>query len=231
MKKNRLFGATFLTLLLTTAGLAQVTVVGTDTYPADVANVQAAIAANATVYLSGTFNFGTDGSVLIDVSNVTLEGALTGATIVGGTNPITTDDGTPPSGAKNLTIRNIHFEGWKNSAIHILGVQAEDNLTLVEGNSLNMTVAPDDPFYNAGILYRQCGGSAEIRNNTLSNFFGEDPIAALELSLHEDDHLLIEGNTLINATWDGIMCKPLGPQWRRSRQWPCYHQAKYYPGK
>ena len=203
MGKKRFLGIVFMMLLLAAAGQAQVTVTGTDTYPADVANLQAAVAANATIYLSGTFNFGTDGSVLIDVPNVTLEGVATGATIKGGTNPISTDNGSPVSLAKNVTIRNIHFIGWNESAVVIKGVQAEDNHTLIEGNKFDNTTTPADPLYKAGILYRQCAGSAEIRNNTLNDFTYE-AIWAVELSLHMNDRLLVEGNKIINCTSGGI---------------------------
>jgi len=78
--EKRFIGVIFLALLLATAGLAQVTVVGTNSYPADVNNVQAAVGPQATVYLSGTFDFGTAGSVLVNVPNVPLEGVSTGAT-------------------------------------------------------------------------------------------------------------------------------------------------------
>ena len=210
MRKKRLISLVFMTLLLAASGFAQITVLGTNTYPADVNNVQAAVmTSNTTVYLSGTFNFGPDGSVLINVPNVTLEAALTGATIVGGTNPITTDDGTPPSGAKNLTIRNIAFEGWSGVAIYHAGVQDETNFALIEGNTFDNTAHPEW-FGAGGIDYSMDGGSAEFKDNT----FIDNSLQAIyvhNLALHSDDHILISGNTISNSTLDAIVVEIWDP--------------------
>ena len=197
------FGALIMTLGLATAGMAQVTVVGTDTYPADVANLQAAVAANATIYLSGTFNFGTDGSVLINVPNVTIQAASGGATIKGGTNPITTFNGSLPSGCKNLTVRDIHFEGWQDDVIFHMGVEAADNHTLIEGNTFTNTRAGDIAPYAMGVHYCTGAGSAVIKNNAFINL-SSLAVSTHGLTLPPEDHLLIEGNKIIDCHYMAI---------------------------
>jgi Right handed beta helix region len=206
--RNRLFGGVFLTLLLAAAGSGQITVNGTDTYPADVAAIQAAVSVpNTTVYLSGTFNFGEYGQILITVPGITLEGMESGATIKGGWLPITTlgQPFIPPSSAKNVTIRNIHFEGWRMWAIYHDGVQAEDNFTLIEGNTFTNTKWPASA-YGWGILYAEGGGSAEIKNNTLIDI-RQGPIFAVFLTVHADDHLLISDNKIMKSHYEAIIAE------------------------
>ncbi len=203
MKKVRFLSIIFLTLALATAGWAQIHLYGTGNPAVDVGAVQSAVGnPNTRVYLHGTFDFGTDGSVLIDVPNVTLQGAASGATIKGGTNPITTDDGSLPSGAKNVTIRDIHFEGWSGVAIYHAGVQDETNFTLIEGNTFKNTAHPE--WLGAGgIEYSAGGGSAEFKHNTFIDisFLG---LSVHTLALHRKDHILISGNTFTNGTLNAI---------------------------
>jgi hypothetical protein len=161
--------------VLAAPAVAQViTLHGTNTYPYDVAQIQAAVSYPYTkIILSGTFNFGTDGSVVISMPGITLQGAATGATIVGGTHPLKTlhTGEYPPaqtSGAKNLTIRNLRFEGWIGFAIYVMGIYAPDNFTLIENNTLVDTL--DWSAGNIyGIHYCHSYGSAVIRNNIIRN--------------------------------------------------------------
>ncbi|HVP90339.1 MAG TPA: hypothetical protein VMS75_03880 [Terriglobales bacterium] len=161
--------------VLAAPAVAQVIMLqGTNAYPYDVAQVQAAVSNPYTkVILSGTFNFGTDGSVVISVPGITLQGATTGATIVGGRNPLKTlqTGEYPPaqtSGAKNLTIRNLRFEGWIGFAIYVMGIYAPDNFTLIENNTLVSTL-DWSVGYIYGIHYCHSYGSAVIRNNLIRN--------------------------------------------------------------
>ena len=139
---------------------------------------------------------------MIDAPNITLEGVSTGVTIKGGTNPISTFDNVNPSGAKNVTIRNVHFEGWNGVAIYHVGVQDETNFTLIEGNAFNNTAHPE--WLGAcGIEYSTSGGSAEFKDNTFTDMssFG---ISVHTLALHSDDHILISGNTFTGCILDAI---------------------------
>jgi hypothetical protein len=209
--KKRVLGIVFASLLLATAGWAdQVTVIGQNNPEIDLPAVQAAVnVPDRTVYLNGTFDFGDTGSVLICVPNITLEGVATGATIKRGYLPLRTYNGVLPSGAKNITIRNIHFEGWLSWAIYHMGVQAEDNFTLIEGNTFTntrpvpppVTTPPTPGSY--GVHYCTGGGSAEIKNNTLINLTSLG-VATHDLMLHPEDHLLIEGNEIIDCHYDAI---------------------------
>ncbi len=181
VSKKRVLSLIIGTLLLAGAGWSdQVTLIGANNPAIDLAAVQAAVSIpNRTVYLNGTFDFGDTGSVLIYVPNITLKGVATGATIRRGSPPLRTNDGTLPSGAKNVTIRNIHFEGWLGWAIYHMGVAAEDNFTLIEGNTFNNTRWPDGTSDVMGVLYCTGGGSAEIKDNTFIN------LSYLAVSTHD----------------------------------------------
>ena len=193
-------------MLLAAAGQAQTTVTlyGADDPAIDLPAVQAAVnVPNSTVYLDGTFDFGETGSVLIDVPNITLEGASTGATIKRGRLPLRTYNGVLPSGAKSVTIRNIHFEGWIGWVIYHMGVQAEDNFTLIEGNTFTNTRAGDVAPYAMGVHYCTGAGSAEIKNNTFINL-SYLAVSTHDLTLPPEDHLLIEGNKIIDCRYEAI---------------------------
>jgi hypothetical protein len=185
-----------------------ITLHGTNAYPYDVAQVQAAVSNPYTqVILSGTFNFGTDGSVFISVPGITLQGAATGATIVGGTHPLRTlhPDEYPPaqtSGAKNLTIRNLRMEGWKGFAMWIIGIPAEDNFTLIENNTLVSTL--DWSVGNIyGIHYCHSSGSAVIRNNIIRNVSWL-AISTDGLLLHANDSYRVYKNRIEDCHQDAI---------------------------
>ncbi len=208
MGKKQFFGLVFVSLLLAAAGWAdQVTLYGANNPAIDLPAVQAAVnVPDRTVYLDGTFNFGETGRVFIYVPNITLEGVSTGATIKGGYLPISTWKGVLPSGAKNVTIRNIHFEGWLGWAIYHMGVTAEDNFTLIEGNTFtNTRPLPPPPLtpYSVGIHYCTGAGSAEIKDNTFINI-NYLAVSTHDLTLHPEDHLLIEGNKIIDCHYDAI---------------------------
>ena len=198
--------------LTASLGAAQVTVVGTDSYPADVNNVQAAVLVpGATVLLSGVFNFGDSGQVVLAAPGVTLRGVFPGATIKGGLNPLrTVPEGVPVSGAKNLTIRNIRFEGWGGYAIYHAGVQDEGNRTLIEGNTFVNTRWPEDDPPTLGVHYCTGGGKAVIHKNRLvgTSLFA---ISTHDLTLHKDDFLLIEGNIIEDAHLDPLVVEVFGP--------------------
>jgi hypothetical protein len=187
---------------------ADVYVNGTNTYPADVINVQAAIAADTTVNLSGTFNFGTDGFVWVNFPNVTLQGTGTTTKIVGGTYPISTldlnsDPYPEASGATNLTVRNIRFENWLGFAIYAWGIQDESNHTLIENNTLVNSAFDPLSVEVLGIHYCTSKGSAIIRNNTLENLTWL-AVSNHALTLHPEDSLEISGNTITNCHYDAI---------------------------
>ncbi len=199
----------FMSMLLTGGGLAdQVTLVGANNPSIDLPAIQAAVnAPNRTVYLDGIFDIGPMGQVLINVQNLTLEGVATGATIKGGFYPITTlnvPPGIPPSAAKNITVRNIHFEGWQGFAIYHMGVAAEDNFTLVEGNTFTNPRVGNAPPFAQGVHYCTGGGSAEIKNNTFINLTSL-AVSTHALTLHPEDHLLVEGNTVIDSHYSAIV--------------------------
>lgn len=207
MKTNRFFGSIFLTLLLATAGFAQIHVWGTNNPATDLPAVQAAVSnPYTTVYLHGTFNFGDDGSVFLSVPGITIQG-VQGATIVGGTNPLWTlhPGEYPPdqtSGAKNLTIRNLRMEGWKGFAIYVIGVYAEDNFTLIENNTL---IGTQDWSTNwvYGIHYCHSFGSAVIRNNLIRNVTWL-AISTDGLLLHKNDSYRICRNRIEECHQDAI---------------------------
>ncbi|GEM_PF-2961108 len=219
MGKGKL-GALLAGLALTaTLGMAQVTVVGTNTYPTDVNNVQAAVMVpGATVFLKGIFNFGDPddpgacGQAVLSAPGVTLRGCP-GATIRGGYFPLTTvavPGGTGPATAKNLTIRDIRFEGWGGYAIYHTEVQAEDNVTRIEGNTLVNTRWPADDPPCLGIHYCTGGGKAFIRKNRIigASLFA---ISAHDLTLHKDDWLIIEGNRIEDAHLDPLVVETFNP--------------------
>jgi hypothetical protein len=213
VKKNRFFGAIFLTLLLATAGWGQIiNLVGTNNPAIDVPAVQAAVnVPNATVKLSGIFDFGASGFVVINAPGVTLQGVATGATIKGGLSPIKTFAGSPPtSAAKNFTIRYIHFEGWTGIAVGIGYVQAEDNFSVIEGNTFNNTQWPAYTGYGAGVQFAWSAGSAEIKNNTFLNLRGL-AIATYGDTLHGDNYVLIEGNKIMNCHGSAIVPEVWNP--------------------
>jgi hypothetical protein len=203
--KKQILGIVFMTLLLATAGWAdQVTLIGANNPAIDLPAVQAAVnVPNRTVYLDGTFDFGEMGSVLIYVPNITLEGVPSGATIKRGYPPLRTYNGVLPSGAKNVTIRNIHFEGWIGWAIYHMGVQAEDNFTLIEGNTFTNPRVANVPPYALGVHYCTGAGSAEIKNNTFINL-SYLSVSTHSLTLPPEDHLLIEGNKIIDCRYEAI---------------------------
>jgi hypothetical protein len=207
--------------LAATSGLAaQVTIYGTNTFPSDVNNVQSAVLVpGAKVYLSGVFNFGDPdqpgqfGQVVLTAPGVTLQGVLTGATIRGGFCPLTTVpvpvvEPAPTATAKNLTIRNIRFEGWRGHAIYHRGVQDEDNITRIEGNTFVNTRWPADDSY--GIHYCTGGGKAFIRKNRIvgASLFA---ISTHDLALHKDDWLIIEGNRIEDAHLDPLVVEVHNP--------------------
>ena len=209
MGKKRFLGIVFMMLLLAAAGQAQTTVTlyGADDPAIDLPAVQAAVnVPNRTVYLDGVFDLGATGQVLINVQNLTLEGVATGATIKGGYYPITTlavPGGVPPSGAKNFTVRNIHFEDWSGYVIYHMGVMDEDNFALVEDNTFTCTRAYNVKPYAFGVHYCTGAGSAEIKNNTFTNLRSV-AVQTHALTLPPDDHLLIEGNTIVDNHYDAI---------------------------
>ncbi len=208
MGKRQLLGLAFGILLLAGGGLAdQVTLVGANNPAIDLPAIQAAVnVPNRTVYLDGVFDLGAMGQVLINVQNLTLEGVATGATIKGGYYPITTlavPGGVPPSGAKNLTVRNIHFEDWSAYVIYHMGVMDEDNFTLIEGNTFTCTRPYNIMPYAFGVHYCTGAGSAEIKNNTFINL-SSAAVQTHALTLPPDDHLLIEGNTIVDNHLDGM---------------------------
>lgn len=199
--------------LASAAAAAQVTIVGTNSFPNDVNNVQAAVMTpNARVRLSGQFNFGTTGQVVFSVPGVTLEGAAGGATIKGGFFPLTTvpmPDGSAPSGAKNLMIRNLRFEGWQGYAIYHRGVQAEDNVTRIEGNTFINTRWPEaDDSY--GIHYCSGSGKAIIRGNRLVGI-SLFAISTHDLTLHPNDRVIIEANQIEDAHLDPVVVEVHNP--------------------
>ncbi len=214
MRKARVLAILIGLGLSSAIGMAQVTVVGTNTYPTDVNNVQAAVLLpHATITLSGVFNFGETGQVVMSAPGVILQGSLSGATIRGGYYPLTTipaPDGDAPSLAKNLTIRNIRFEGWGGYAIYHMGVQAEDNVTRIEGNTLINTRWPEDDPPCFGIEYAGGGGKAFIRKNRIvgASLFA---ISTHDLALHRDDWLIIEGNRIEDAHLDPLVVEVHNP--------------------
>ena len=193
---------------IATLGMAQVTVVGTGTFPTDVNNVQAAVLVpGATVHLKGTFDFGNPddpearGQVVLSAPGVALVG-YPGATIRGGYFTLTTL--AVPGGAataKNLAIRNIRFEGWGGFAICHLGVQDEDNVTRIEGNTFVNSRWPATD--GCGIEYGAGGGRAIIRKNTIVGI-SMLAISVHGLTLHKDDFLIIEGNEIVDAHYDPV---------------------------
>jgi hypothetical protein len=189
--------------ILAAAGLAQVTVYGTNSYPADVGNLQAAVASNTTIYLVGTFNFGTDGQVVISVPGVTLEGvgkttdadgnSIPVARIIGGNRPISTPG--VANVAANLTIRNIAFQDNTSYAIFVNGVQPVDSLTLIEDNLF------EGGESGIGICFT--GGSIEIKNNILRDIMMYN-IETRDLPLPADQRIIVSGNKLFNVLLDAI---------------------------
>jgi hypothetical protein len=214
MRKGRVLAILAGLALTSTLGMAQVTVFGTNTFPTDVNNVQAAVLVpGSKVYLSGTFNFGDAGQVVLSAPGVTLQGVSAGATIRGGYYPLATVPVpvvSPVSTAKNLTIRNIRFEGWGGYAIYHMGVEAEDNVVRIEGNTFVNTRWPEDdpPVY--GIHYCTGGGKAVIRKNRLVGI-SLFAISTHDLTLHHDDFLIIEENRIEDAHLDPLVVEVYSP--------------------
>lgn len=159
----------------------QTTVVGTNSYPADVRAVQRAVDNYDIVRLSGTFNFGDTGfqfdpytgevmgtpmgGVLINRENLTLEpDSTTGATIIGGGGPAYS---APPYGtwpviainAPGVKVRGLTLEGGVDGIYIMASVWPGKPVTL-EGNSIN-TLA-------MGIFISGSGTDVLIQNNTLT---------------------------------------------------------------
>jgi len=112
------------------AARADIVIQGQNDPTIDVQAVQNAVSSGGTVYLSGTFDFGADGSVSI-TNNVEIVGE-TGTTINGGTcafySPL--PGSFPPNGGPNIKISGIYFTGAKQAAILIRyanGVQISGN--------------------------------------------------------------------------------------------------------
>lgn len=79
----------------------------------------------------------------------------------------------------------------------------EDNFTLIEGNTFTCTRAHNVKPYAFGIQYCYSAGSAEIKNNTFTNLYSV-AVQTHALTLPPDDHLLIEGNTIVDNHYDAI---------------------------
>jgi hypothetical protein len=214
MKKGKWLAILTGLSLTAIVGMAQVTVVGTNTYPNDVNNIQAAVLVpGAKVYLSGIFNFGDTGQVVLSAPGVKLKGVPSGATIRGGFFPLTSTpvpDGTAPVTAKNLTICNIRFEGWSGYAIYHYGVEAEDNVTRIEGNTFVNTRWPEDDPPTYGIHYCTGGGKAIIRKNRLVGI-SLFAISTHDLTLHDTDFLIVEGNGIEDAHLDPLVVETFNP--------------------
>lgn len=105
----------FVLLLVVSADYAKaatVTVIGGNSYPADVAAVQNAVDNYDRVILIGTFNFGDDDSVNI-TKDVEIVGKK-GTTILGGHNVFHCEEPI------KLTVRDIRFENAEYSAIMVI---------------------------------------------------------------------------------------------------------------
>jgi len=91
-----------------------------------------------------------------------------------------------------------------------MGVQDEENFTLIEGNTFVNTRWPEDDPQTLGIHYCTGGGKAIIRRNRVigASLFS---ISAHDLVLHKDDFLLIEGNVIEDAHLDPLVVEVFGP--------------------
>ena len=112
---------------------AEITVIGSDSWPADFLAVQDAVDNYQKVILEGTFDFGTDW-IWITMPDLTIEGSANGCLIKNGDWAFVAEpDGfNTPS---NLTIRNLVIDNPGGYGIYIYNVKVPGNLTVIEGKS------------------------------------------------------------------------------------------------